>query len=218
MATPASSGSGEKEQIETVCQLDHARAVMIVPGVMLCPLVDAEQGAKDVLVGVLTIEPDALYPFYTRPVTESLTLLQGSAAVDTEARRHRLAPLDTAAVPGQVPRRVVNLSTTEPAVFQIALGASNPLQTWVNARFDHHDESIAFTGVGHGEWVCRADQAAPWELAPRALFQDLCGGNRGDWDLQGAIGRFEPGARLPCSRRPRHHGDHDRRRRSHLHR
>ena len=78
MATPASSGSGEKEQIETVCQLDHARAVMIVPGVMLCPLVDAEQGAKDVLVGVLTIEPDALYPFYTRPVTESLTLLQGA--------------------------------------------------------------------------------------------------------------------------------------------
>lgn len=200
MTTPTSPGGSEAKQIEAPGRLDELAAVTIIPGVTLRPLVVGGKSMETLLVGLLTVEPKARCPYYTRPFTEALILLQGDGAVDVEERRYRLQRFDSAALPLQVPRRVVNLSASEPATFQLAMAAHEPLQTWVNARFSPQEQPLAATGREHGEWISRGDQAAPWDLAPRALFQELCSGDHDHRDLDGGIGRFEPGARLPCYR------------------
>lgn len=200
MTTPAPSGAGGTERPAAAVRLDPARARTIVPGVALCPLVDARQGAENLFAGVLTVDPKARHPYYTRPCAEVLTLLKGVAAVDVEDRRYRLQALDHIALPRGLPRRVVNLSTGEPVAFHVAMAASTPLQTWVNARFDAQERPLDSTGREHAEQIGRKDQAAGWELAPRALFQEFHGGEPNGWDLHGGIGWFEAGARLPCYR------------------
>jgi quercetin dioxygenase-like cupin family protein len=200
MTTPASSGGIGGERFEAIGKLDQARPVTVVPGVTLWPLVDTQGRAENLLTGVLTIEPAARYPHYTRPFTEVLTLLEGDAAIDAEERRYRLWPLDSAVLPRHVPRRVVNLSTRDPAVFHIALAAGTPLQTWVNARFESQEQPLGSTGREHAEQLCRNNQATPQEFAPRALVQEFSCVEPGGVGLSGEIVRFEPGARLPCHR------------------
>jgi quercetin dioxygenase-like cupin family protein len=200
MTTPASPGDSEARRIEAIGRLDQAAAVTIFPGLTLRSLVAAEDGGDSLMIGLLTVDPGTNYPTYTRPFTEALMLLEGDGAVDVEARRYRLQRFDSAALPRQIPRRVVDLSPSEPAVFLVALASNVPLQTWVNARFDPQAQPLASKGREHAEWISRGDQAAPWEFAPRARFQEICGGERDDWGIRGGIGRFEPGARLPCCR------------------
>jgi quercetin dioxygenase-like cupin family protein len=158
---------------EIIRRPDETRAITIVPGVVLHPLVDAETGARDLFTGLLFVEPGARYPHYTRPFTEALTLLEGEAALDAEDRRYRLGVLDNATLPQQVPRRVVNLSTTGTALFHVALASSTPVQAWVNARFAPVEQPGTSKGRDRGERIARNDPAARYELAPRAMFQDL---------------------------------------------
>ena len=200
MTTPGSPGDNEARRIEATGRLDEAAAVTIFPGVTLRSLVGAGDGQENLLIGVLTVDPGASYPAYTRPFTEALILLEGDGAVDVEDRRYRLQRFDSAALPRQIPRRVVNLSASEPTVFQVVLASNAPLQMWVNARFNPQEQPLGATGRVHGEWINRGDQAAPLENAHRALFHELCDPDRDDWGLCGGIGRFEPGGRLPCYR------------------
>ena len=172
----------------------------IVPGVTLRPLVDAGSGAEGLFTGLLTVEPGARYPFYVRPVTEALTLLEGDAAVDVQDRRYRLAILDNVTLPPQVPSRVENLSTTEPALLYVALAAGDLIQSWVNARFTPEPQPPDSRGRDQGERICRSDASARYELAPRAQFQDLFSAELGSPGLCGGYALFDPGARLPCHR------------------
>jgi mannose-6-phosphate isomerase-like protein (cupin superfamily) len=126
--------------------------------------------------------------------------MTGEAAVDVEDRRWRLGVPDAVAVPAGVPRRVVNLSKNRLAVLHIAMASATPDQTWVNAKFTPAEQTLRSAHRIGPERVGRNDPAKRFELAPRALFQDLYGAELGTSGICGGYGLFEPGARLPCHR------------------
>jgi quercetin dioxygenase-like cupin family protein len=200
MTTPTQSTWAVPDRHEVIERPATAKVVVLVPGVELCPLVGAHNGARNLFTGLLTLEPRASYPVYTRSISEALILMEGDAAVDVEDRRYRLAPLESINVAARVPRRLVNLSTSQAAVFHVALASATPDQTWVNGRFIPLEQPAASLGRAGAERLCRNDPATRFELAPHALFQDLYNVDLGAQGICGGHGEFQPGARLPCHR------------------
>jgi quercetin dioxygenase-like cupin family protein len=195
--TPQAWSSDRREVMQTP---DAAKVTVLVPGVELRPLVGDHNGARNLFTGLLTLAPKASYPLYTRPFTEVSVLVAGEAAVDVEDRRHHLGPVDAITVPAGLPRRLVNLSTVRPALIHVSLAATTPVQTWVNGRFTPVEQPVGTTGRPGAERLCRNNPAVRFELAPRALFQDLFSAELGAHGICGGYGVFEPGARLPCHR------------------
>jgi mannose-6-phosphate isomerase-like protein (cupin superfamily) len=188
---------GRNEHIERPV---NGKTSVVVPGVELCPLVGAQCGSRDLFTALLTLGPKASYPLYTRPFTEVLILIEGDASIEVEDRRYRVEPLDALTVSARIARRVVNLSSSQPAVFHLSLASGTPEQTWVNGRFTAVDQSPDKTGRVGAERISRNDAAARFELAPFARFQDLFNADLGAEGICGGYGLFEPGARLPCHR------------------
>jgi quercetin dioxygenase-like cupin family protein len=200
MTTPSQRTWAVDERREQIQRPEDGKITVIVPGVELCPLAGAHSGARDLFTALLTLSPRASYPLYTRPFTEAMVLVLGAASVEVEDRHYRLEPFDAVTVAPRVPRRVVNLSSDQPAVLHIALAAGAPEQTWVNGRFTTIVQPAGETGRTGTERVCRDDPAARFELAPSAHFQDLYNADLGSRGICGGYGLFKPGARLPCHR------------------
>ena len=142
----------------------------MVPGVELLPLVGEHNGARNLFTGLLTLAPKASYPLYTRPFTEVAVLLAGEVAVDVEDRRYRLGPFDAMTVPGGLPRRLVNLSSSRPALIHVSLAAAAPVQTWVNGRFTPVEQPASSTGHPGAERLCRNNPAASVRAGPPGPF------------------------------------------------
>ena len=195
--TPPAWASDRREAVQTV---PGAKLTVLVPGVDLRPLVGDHNGARNLFTGLLTLAPKASYPLYTRPFTEVSVLLDGQVAVDVEDRRYKLGPFDAMTVPSNLPRRLVNLSTSRPALIHVSMAASAPAQSWVNGRFTPVEQPAGATGQPGAERLCRNNPRVRFELAPRALFQDLFSAELGSQGICGGYGVFEPGARLPCHR------------------
>jgi mannose-6-phosphate isomerase-like protein (cupin superfamily) len=200
MTTPTQSTWAVSDRREVIERPDDAELVKLMPGVELCPLAGAHNGARNLFTGLLTLGPSASYRLYTRPVSEALILLEGDAVVDVEDRRYRLGPLDGINVAARIPRRVGNLSNSRPALFHVALASATPDQTWVNGQFTPAEQPAAAPGRAGAERLCRNDPATRFELAPRALFQDIYNIDLGSQGICGGYGVFQPGARLPCHR------------------
>jgi quercetin dioxygenase-like cupin family protein len=194
--TPAWA-SDRREAIQAVA---GSKITVIVPGIELAQLVGEHNGARNLFTGILTLAPGSSFPLYARPCTEVTVALAGAVAVDVEDRRYRLGMIDAVTIPGGLPRRLVNLSTSHPAVIHVSLAASTPVQTWVNGRFTPVEQAPYSTGRPGTERLCRNNAATRFELAPRARFQDLFSGEPGAEGICGGYGAFEPGARLPCHR------------------
>jgi mannose-6-phosphate isomerase-like protein (cupin superfamily) len=194
---PTAWASDRKEAIQVVSEAD---ATVIVPGVELKPLAAEHNGARGLFTGLLSLASSAVYRLYSRRCTEALVLLAGDIAVDVEDRRYRLKPIDAVTVPAGLPRRVVNLSNSRPALVHVSLAASAPVQSWVNGRFTPVEQPATSSGRPGAERVCRSNTSARYELAPRAMFQDLFNAALGAEGICGGYGSFEPGARLPCHR------------------
>jgi len=177
-----------------------ARTRLLVPGVELCPLVGAHNGARGLFTGLLTLAPKAVYPVYTRPFAEALVLMAGEVAVDVENRRYRLGLLDAIIFPPGLSRQVVNLSPSQPTVIHVAMPSPTPEQTWVNTRFTPVDQPAGTPGRVGAEHICHNRPADRFELAPNARFQDLYNVELGTKGICGGYGVFQPGARLPCHR------------------
>jgi mannose-6-phosphate isomerase-like protein (cupin superfamily) len=195
--TPSAWASDRREAIQL---MQDAKVTVVVPGVELTSLVGEHNAARGLFTGLLTLAPQSSYPLYTRTCTEVTVALAGGVAVDVEDRRYRLGSIDAMIVPGGMPRRLVNLSPSHPALIHVSLAAPAPVQTWVNGRFTPVDQPAGSTGRSGAERLCRNDPGARLELAPHALFQDLFSAELGTQGICGGYGRFEPGARLPCHR------------------
>jgi mannose-6-phosphate isomerase-like protein (cupin superfamily) len=188
------------ERHESIHRPEDGKVTVVVPGVELCPLVGSQCGARNLFTGLLTLGAKASYPLYTRPFSEALVLVEGEASVDVEDRSYCLKPFDAMTVSPRVPRRVVNRSSSRPAILHVSLASSTPDQTWVNGRFVAVEQPTDVTGQAGTERLCRNSTVARLELAPLARFQDLFGVDLGARGICGGCGHFEPGARLPCHR------------------
>jgi quercetin dioxygenase-like cupin family protein len=188
------------DRTEAIQEVAGAKVSVIVPGIELVPLVGEHNGARSLFTAILTLAPKASYPLYTRPCTEAVVVLVGDVAVDVADRRYRLGTIDAISIPGALPRRLVNLSSTRAALMHVSLAGASPLQTWVNGRFTPVEQRAASTGLEGAERLCRNNPANRFELAPRALFQDLFSGEASAQGICGGYGLFDPGARLPCHR------------------
>jgi quercetin dioxygenase-like cupin family protein len=196
MVIPAPKTGPTDDRHEVIQYLASAKVVRIVPGVELCSLVGEHNGARNLFTGLLTLAPQATYPLYARPFTETLIVIEGDAAVEVEDRRYWLKRLDAISISARLPRRVVNQSTDISALIHVSLASSTPDQIWVNGRFSAVDQPSSATGRREAESVSRNDRVTPFELTARALFSALLGAP----GICGGHGVFEPGARLPCHR------------------
>ena len=188
------------DRVETIERSEASRVVVVVPGVELRPMVGEHDGARGLFTGLLSLAPGASYPYYMRTACETLVVLEGEAALDVEDRRYRLGRLDAGTVLPRQPRRVVNLSTDQPAVLHVSVASARAEQTWINGRFTPVEQPGDALGVSGSERIRRSANVPPFELAPRALFQDLFNAELGSQGICGGYGLFEPGARLPCHR------------------
>jgi mannose-6-phosphate isomerase-like protein (cupin superfamily) len=200
MTTPNQESWATDGRAEHIQRPVDSKITAVVPGVELRSLVSAQCGSRDLFTALLTLAPKASYPLYTRPFTEVLILVEGDASIEIEDRRYRLSAFDAVTVCARVPRRVVNLSSSQPAVLHVSLASATPEQTWVNGRFVVAEQSTNELGRAGAERICRQDAAARFDLAPFARFQDLFNADLGAHGICGGYGLFEPGARLPCHR------------------
>ena len=200
MTTTSQQSWAADDRLEHIQRLLESKVTIVVPEVELRALVGAHCGSRNLFTAILTLSPKASYPLYTRPFTEVLILLGGDASIEVEDRRYMLNQLDAMTVPSRVPRKIVNLSASQPAVFHIALASGTAEQTWVNGGFLAVDQPGNTTGRAGVERICRNAPASRFELAPSAHFQDLFNADLGSQGICGGYGLFEPGARLPCHR------------------
>ena len=129
-----------------------------------------------------------------------MILINGDAVIEVENRRYRLKALDAVTIAPGVARKVMNLSSSRPVVFHVALACATPEQTWINGRFTTTDQPADASGREGSEHLCRNDPSACFELASNTRFQNLFGAEMGAKGLCGGYGLFDPGARLPCHR------------------
>jgi quercetin dioxygenase-like cupin family protein len=200
MTMPTQRTWSGDDRREVIRRPDEAQSKLLVPGVELRPLVGRHCGANGLFTALLTLGPKAAYPFYTRPFTEALVLVDGDASCEVQDRRYRLKQFDAMTVLPQIPRRLINLSSTHSAVFHVALASSTAEQTGVNGRFTAIDQPVDASGHAGHERLCRNDPRARFELAPMAMFQDLYNADLTAKGICGGYGVFEAGARLPCHR------------------
>lgn len=113
--------------------------VELARGVIFECLVGSHNQARRLTTGIVTFAPGATLPYHSHTFSESITLLGGSAVVEVEGRSYSLKKLDNVVVPTGRVHAARNASTTEPAVFHIALASDTPTRTLVEKFFPRRD-------------------------------------------------------------------------------
>jgi quercetin dioxygenase-like cupin family protein len=179
----------------------EGRKLEIQPGVVFECLVGAHNQARSLTTGVVTVSRGVQLAYHTHPTTESITLLEGLAAVEVEGRRYQLAPLDNVTVPPGVAHSVINLAMDGDARFHIAFPTDAPVRQLVDADFQTQPMPDASSGPGGcgKERVNRFASAQRTNDGKGTTFidyfnQELMPGI----EMSGGYGLFQPGGRLPA--------------------
>lgn len=171
----------------------------IGPGVAFECLVGAHNRARGLTTGLLTIAPTAELPYHTHPFSESITLLRGRAVVEAEGRGYELRAMDNAVIPGGLAHRVRNPSTSEPAVFHVAMATETPRHDPVDRPFVPTSMPASSTGTAGAERVNRHATAPRFAAGPNTEFIDFFNADLMEGlEMSGGYGLFHPGGRLPA--------------------
>lgn len=187
------------DRTENINPAGQRPATELVPGVQMDCLVGLHNGARNLTTGLVDFAPGAELPCHTHPVSESITLLSGSAWARVEGRTYRLSPLDNLVVPRAIAHSVRNASNTEPARFHVAFPTASPSRDWITTSFDPKEMPKASRGVRGKEQLTRFSTAPRSEAGPGTSFidyfnHDLMPG----LEMSGGYGLFQPGGRLPA--------------------
>lgn len=183
---------------EVMNVIDESPRIEIAPGVVFRGLVGGHNDARKLTTGIVTFAPGVELPYHTHPFAESVTLLEGEAAMEVEGRRYALGPLDNMVIPKETAHSVVNTSRTKPAVFHIAMSSSTPTRTLIDRKFTRTEMAKDSGGTPGAERVNRHETTPVYEASPNARFQDFFNRDLGCAEMSGGYGLFAPGARLPC--------------------
>jgi 2-dehydro-3-deoxyglucarate aldolase/4-hydroxy-2-oxoheptanedioate aldolase len=171
----------------------------IAAGVRFDCLAGARQGARNLTTGLVTFEPGAELSYHRHPFAESITLVQGQAAVEVEGRCYDLASLDNVTIPRGRAHAARNTSPVLPAVLYVALAAHEPTRELVQDEFRPRRMAASSTGTPGGERVTRFRAADRFPAGPQTTFLDFCNADLlPGLELSGGYGLFRPGGRLPA--------------------
>jgi quercetin dioxygenase-like cupin family protein len=98
-------------------------------GARTTPLVTSSLGARQFINGITSFDPGAAIPFHSHNCEESVTLLEGEAALELENEVHVLKVFDTTWIPANVSHRFRNLSPTNPMKILWTYGAIDATRT-----------------------------------------------------------------------------------------
>lgn len=173
--------------------------VVLAPGVSLNCLVGTHNGARNLTTGLVTIEPGGRLEYHTHPVSESITVLSGTAVVGVEGREYSLTALDNIVIPRGVAHASWNALTSERSLLQVALASHAPSRDFVDNAFERRAMPNESAQVPGKERVTRFATATRFEAGPGTSFidhfnQHLMPGI----EMSGGYGLFQPGGRLPA--------------------
>jgi 2-keto-3-deoxy-L-rhamnonate aldolase RhmA/quercetin dioxygenase-like cupin family protein len=196
---PRPPESVRPDRREVMAEPGKNRAIELAPGVALDCLVGAHNGARNLTTGLVTFDPEANLPYHTHAVSESITVLSGSAVVGVEGREYLLEMLDTIVIPRGVAHSAWNDSKTERGVVHVALASHNPGRDLVAAPLQTKKMPMESAHIAGKERVTRFQTAARSEAGPGTSFidhfnKDLMPGI----EMSGGYGAFLPGGRLPA--------------------
>lgn len=187
------------DRLETMNEPGKNPPVELALGVSLDCLVGKHNGARNLMTGLVTFEPNAKLEYHTHPVSESITVLSGTAIVAVKGREYSLNPLDTIVIPRGLAHAAWNASATGRGVVHVALASDAPSRELVSTPFERRtmpNESVNLPGI---ERVTRFATATRFEAGPGTSFidhfnKDLMPGI----EMSGGYGLFQPGGRLPA--------------------
>jgi 2-keto-3-deoxy-L-rhamnonate aldolase RhmA/quercetin dioxygenase-like cupin family protein len=171
----------------------------IAEGVRFEALVGKHNQARRLTTGFVTFAPRAELPYHEHAFTESITLLSGSAVVEVEGRIYTLEKLDNIVIPPGRAHFARNASTSEPAVFHIAMPTDSPARTLVKKFFSRRSMPADSTGMAGAERVNRFATAKRGAAGPGTSFIDCFNEDvMPGIEMSGGYGLFQPGGRLPA--------------------
>ncbi|HZM05331.1 MAG TPA: aldolase/citrate lyase family protein [Candidatus Saccharimonadales bacterium] len=199
MPLPRPPESLRPNRWETMNEPGKNPPVELAPGVALDCLVGAHNGARNLTTGLVTFEPTAKLDYHTHLVSESITVLSGTAVVAVEGREYSLGMLDTIVIPRGLAHAAWNTSASERGVVHVALPTDSPVRELISTPFERRampEEALHMAGK---ERVIRFASAARSEAGPGTSFIDhfnkaLMPGI----EMSGGYGFFQPGGRLPA--------------------
>jgi len=184
---------------EVMTAVGTGASLDIEEGVRFECLVGEHNRARGLTTGVVTFSPSAGLSYHRHPFSESITLLEGEAAVVVEGREYRLEPLDNVVIPGGLAHLARNASVSSPAVFHVALASDSPTRTLVPGAFPVRPMARTDAGPAAGERVNRFRTAARFEPGPNTSFIDFFNETLlPGVGMSGGYGLFHPGGRLPA--------------------
>lgn len=183
---------------EVMNALGSGPQIEISRGVQFDCLVGGHNRAKNLTTGFVTFAPGATLPYHSHTFSESITLVGGNAAVEVEGRTYTLKRLDNVVIPAGLAHLARNTSTSEPAVFQIAMASDAPSRTLETRFFSRRTMPDTATGLAGAERVNRF-ATAPCAAGPNTEFIDCFNADlMPGLEMSGGYGLFHPGGRLPA--------------------
>jgi 2-keto-3-deoxy-L-rhamnonate aldolase RhmA/quercetin dioxygenase-like cupin family protein len=171
----------------------------LAPGVKVDVLVGAHNGARKLFTGLVTFEPGSRLDYHTHPVSESITVLSGTATVAVEGREYSLGPLDNIVVPRGLAHAAWNVSATAKGVVHVAIASESAGRELISTPFKQTKMPEDSNGVPGQERVTRFKTAARFEAGPGTSFIDHFNENlMPGIEMSGGYGLFQPGGRLPA--------------------
>jgi quercetin dioxygenase-like cupin family protein len=171
----------------------------LAPGVSLDCLVGKHNGARNLTTGLVTFEPKAKLDYHTHLVSESITVLSGTAVVAVEGREYSLELLDTIVIPRGLAHAAWNTSATGRGLVHVALASDTPSRDLIATPFKSQAMPNESSHIHGKERVTRFVTATRFEAGPGTSFIDhfnktLMPG----LEMSGGYGLFQPGGRLPA--------------------
>ncbi|HZZ42961.1 MAG TPA: aldolase/citrate lyase family protein [Tepidisphaeraceae bacterium] len=186
---------------EVMNDIGSGRKIEIDRGVSFECLVGSHNQAKNLTTGIVTFSPGAQLANHRHTFTESVTLLEGSATIEIEGRRYSLSPLDNVVIPPGLAHLVRNASSSQPALFHIAMPTDTPTRELVEKFFPKKSLPDDSTGPNKPglERLNRFKSAHRFEAGAGATFIDFFNENLTPGvEMSGGYGLFQPGGRLPA--------------------
>jgi 2-keto-3-deoxy-L-rhamnonate aldolase RhmA/quercetin dioxygenase-like cupin family protein len=177
----------------------EGEVTVIAPGLTFEALVGSHNQARNLTTGLSTFAPGVRLPYHTHPYTESVTLLSGEAIVEVEGRMYSLEAFDNVTIPPNLPHSAMNPGAREPAVFHVAVPATQPARTPVESFFPRRRMAADAGGREGGERVTRHHSAPRYEAGPNTSFIDFFNSDLiPGIEMSGGYGLFQHQGRLPA--------------------